>query len=282
MFGSNLGIISSQRDAGGDLLFDQFPAPFGISTSKLRTDYSGFCMRVRRSTDNAEQDIGFSGDFIDTGALLSFCGGFDGFISIYYNQGSIEGTGVQIAAANQPQVVSSGVLTFNQDGRFAPLFSGNQWLNFGDNITINGNLNVFWKSSSIIAGDSYTWAKSKSGADPNRYAQFDDVIITVDSTNSASNMNFTLTNNRVDLFTYMGNSGNVILYENGISIATNTYSGSLNDSNFALLIGAYNDSSGSSASTFRHNGYIGTVAIYTTDETANRTNIETIISNLDS
>ena len=39
---------------------------------KARSAYSGSCIRVRRSNDNSEADIGFDGDGnLDTAALLS-------------------------------------------------------------------------------------------------------------------------------------------------------------------------------------------------------------------
>jgi hypothetical protein len=43
---------------------------------KLRTAYSGNCIRVRRSSDNTEQDFGFDGNgYLDTTSLSNFVGG---------------------------------------------------------------------------------------------------------------------------------------------------------------------------------------------------------------
>lgn len=49
-------------------------------------DYDGPCIRVRRTSDNAEQDIGFDGEDLDTSSLASFCAGSDGHIQTLYDQ----------------------------------------------------------------------------------------------------------------------------------------------------------------------------------------------------
>lgn len=66
------------------------------------------CIRVRRSSDSTEQDIGFSGNSLDTASMLSFCGAGDGFITKIYDQTGNGFDAVQATAANQPKIVSSG------------------------------------------------------------------------------------------------------------------------------------------------------------------------------
>jgi len=57
------------------LLLDLYPnAAVAYSLRKLRTAYSGNAIRVRRSSDNAEQDINFVGGDLDTQSLLDFVG----------------------------------------------------------------------------------------------------------------------------------------------------------------------------------------------------------------
>jgi hypothetical protein len=57
------------------LLLDLFPnASVAYSLRKLRTAYSGSAIRVRRSSDNAEQDIGFVDNELDTTSMLDFVG----------------------------------------------------------------------------------------------------------------------------------------------------------------------------------------------------------------
>ena len=53
---------------------DSLSAAAAYSTRKLRTDYTGPALRVRRSLDNAEADIGFVNNELDTTALMDFVG----------------------------------------------------------------------------------------------------------------------------------------------------------------------------------------------------------------
>ena len=115
------GIIASQRPVtvvgpGGALFLDLYPT--GIFTAhsaarKLRVAYSGPCMRVRRSSDSAEQDIGFDGsDNLDEASLLSFTGSNDAFVIRLYDQtpGSSGKDFIQTNTSRQPQIVVSGVI----------------------------------------------------------------------------------------------------------------------------------------------------------------------------
>ena len=78
------------------------------SLRKLRTAYSGNFIRVRRSSDNTEQDIGFDGDGLDTTSLLSFVGAGNGFVTTIYDQSGNGRNATQTTAASQPQIVNSG------------------------------------------------------------------------------------------------------------------------------------------------------------------------------
>lgn len=89
-------------------------AAAAYSLRQLSSSYSGSAIRVRRSSDNAEQDIGFASNELDTTALTSFCGAGDGFVTTWYDQSGNGNDATQTTAANQPQIVSGGsVLTTN-------------------------------------------------------------------------------------------------------------------------------------------------------------------------
>jgi hypothetical protein len=79
----------------------------------LRSAYAGPCINVRRSSDNAATDIGFvlSGSYyvLDVATLLTFCGSGNGFVTTWYDQSSSAANLTQATAANQMQIVSSGV-----------------------------------------------------------------------------------------------------------------------------------------------------------------------------
>jgi hypothetical protein len=106
---TQLGKIGSEATFIG--LLDTYPtAARAYSLRLLTTDYGGSAIRVRRS-DNTEQDIGFTalGD-LNTTTLLSFVGGGDGYVTTWYDQSGNGINATQTTAANQPMIVTSGVL----------------------------------------------------------------------------------------------------------------------------------------------------------------------------
>jgi hypothetical protein len=101
---------------GANRLLDQYPATVGYSLRRIRTAYSGACLRLRRSSDSAEQDIGFAGGVLDTASALSFCGAGNGFVATWYDQmGS--NNAVQATTTLQPQLVASGAMIVNEVGK---------------------------------------------------------------------------------------------------------------------------------------------------------------------
>lgn len=75
MFLATHGILARGGGVTPSLLLDTYPnASVAYSLRKLRTAYSGSAIRVRRSVDNAEQDIAFSGNDLDTTTMLDFVG----------------------------------------------------------------------------------------------------------------------------------------------------------------------------------------------------------------
>jgi hypothetical protein len=131
------GIIASQIQQYAFLLDTYTGAAAAYSLRKLRSAYTGSAIRVRRSSDNAEQDIGFSGGNLDTTALTSFCGAGNGFVTTWYDQSGNGNNSAQSTAANQPQIVSSGsVILIN--GKPSLLFDGtNDGMNLTSSITGN-------------------------------------------------------------------------------------------------------------------------------------------------
>jgi len=98
------------------LLLDNYSgSAAAYSLRKLRYNYSGSAIRVRRASDNAEQDIGFVSNELDTTSLASFCSGTNGFVTIWYDQSGNGKNATQTTTANQPKIYdsSTGVLTEN-------------------------------------------------------------------------------------------------------------------------------------------------------------------------
>jgi hypothetical protein len=78
------------------------------SMRKLRAAYAGDCLRLRRSSDNAEDDFGFDGNGnLDTAAIASWLGGADGFVVTWYDQSGNAKHIMQATAGNQPNYLAS-------------------------------------------------------------------------------------------------------------------------------------------------------------------------------
>jgi Alpha-L-arabinofuranosidase B, catalytic/Concanavalin A-like lectin/glucanases superfamily len=93
------------------------------SVRKVRSAYAGNCIKVRRSSDNATQNIGFVAGVLDTASMLTFVGAGNGFIDTWYDQSGNGYNATQATAANQPRIVTSGALnTFGTNSIAAPLF----------------------------------------------------------------------------------------------------------------------------------------------------------------
>jgi len=81
------------------------------SIRRLRKAYTGSAIRVRRSNDNAEQDIGFTiFGTLDESALSTFVGINSGFITTWYDQSGNGRNVTQATAASQPRIVNGGVV----------------------------------------------------------------------------------------------------------------------------------------------------------------------------
>jgi len=99
-------------------------ASVAYSLRLLRSEYSGSAIRVRRSDDNTEQDIGFRNNDLDTSALETFSIGSDCFVVTWYDQSGNSHNATTSVASEQPKIVSSGT-TITQNGKPCVDFDGN-------------------------------------------------------------------------------------------------------------------------------------------------------------
>lgn len=95
-------------------------------------NYSGPCLKLRRSSDNAEQDIGFDSEIIDVAEISSFLGADNGFVTTWYDQSGGGFHATQTTANSQPQLMLSQlnslpILRFDgsNDHLFHGLFNAN-------------------------------------------------------------------------------------------------------------------------------------------------------------
>lgn len=127
----------------------------GVALRKLLRDYTGSCIKVRRSSDNTLQDIGFDQyGRIDIDALQTFVGSGDGYIHTFYDQAKIDNF-IQNENTRQPKIIESGMLLL-ENGKPTIKFTGNQILN-----RVNNRKSLANKSHAI----SFSVQASKAVAD---------------------------------------------------------------------------------------------------------------------
>ena len=93
-------------------------APAAAYSLRSLTGGDPLVVRVRRSSDNSEQDFNASG--VHSGALVDFVGsGNDGFVETWYDQSGNGNDVTQTTSGKQPKIVSSGSLvTVNSKASF--------------------------------------------------------------------------------------------------------------------------------------------------------------------
>jgi len=210
---ANLTVTSSAT-----LLLDLYPdAAAAYSLRKLRSAYTGNAIRVRRSSDNTEQDIGFTAlNVLDEAALTTFCGAGNGFVTTWYDQSGNANNAFQTTQSAQPQIVSSGSLITRNSKPYIRATSLME-LTFNDlNAAINTNYS-FWLTyekdrtgnQSIIlkSGTSYHWLDYGTAQ---TVSLLDNITIT-----SLYNINTLYLTNIITNY-----SLGATLYRNGASIGT--------------------------------------------------------------
>jgi hypothetical protein len=126
-FGQQQMYLRATAAGGGpvNLLLDDYPgAAAAYSVHKLDKDYVGSCLRVRRDSDNTEQDIGFSGNDLDEASLISFCSGANCFVTTWYDQSGNVNNATQTTAASQPKIYDSSTGIVYDNGIAALEFDG--------------------------------------------------------------------------------------------------------------------------------------------------------------
>lgn len=253
------------------LLLNDYPnAAAAYSLRLLDNTYTGSAIRVRRSSDNTEQDIGFVNNELDTSTLTSFCSGTDGFVKTWYDQSGNGRDATQPTAASQPKIVSSGTVLVDSFGK--PRIQGYQ-----NNLT---NLKASFSSGqpiSVFAVVDYTSLSTPTG-----------FPYGVDLRSSSSNLiavGLVGSSARI----YAGSN----LYNTTTILSNTTYLsyGLINDTNSSIGINTNitNGSAGTSTAdgiclfnsrdlVAALNGYLSEVIIYPSNQSTNRTGIETNIN----
>ena len=261
-------------------------AAAAYSLRKLRTAYTGSAIRIRRASDNAETDIGFtSNGNLSTTSISAFCGSSNGFVEIWYDQSGNGNDVKQDTHASQPKIYD-GSAVIAENGKASIQFDGSDGLNCSTDLrSTNGASTVIQvRNVPRAAGYQQPFAFFKVQRhilERTGYSGYDELSI---STNdvvgnhlkypSADVSSLVLHFTAWDGSSQTGSRDLVVLHENGSAITSTN--GLLS---FAAL------ATGENSIGFRTNnsqhclGKFQEVIVYLSDESSNRSGIETNINN---
>ena len=250
------------------LLLDLFPnAAAAYSLRKLRAAYSGSAVRVRKevSSVSSETDIGFLADgSLDTVSLLAFASDADSgdvFVVTWYDQ-SLSNDATQSTAANQPKIVSGGSLV-TENGKPAVDFDGVSSSFNVSKITLSDDWNLFithkLDSNSYYFGDTI-------GGDYLRYRINDSYRLQIaGGTDTVTGIGDIIGAQKL-LNIERDSSNNLEYYLNGTSAATSSISGAWDIDEIGASV------------TNHFDGTFQELIIFNSDQSSNRTGIETNIN----
>jgi hypothetical protein len=243
-----------------------------ISTASL-------CIRVRRSSDNAEQDIGFSGDDVDSADLASFIGANSGFVTAVYEQ---QGGGALVMAttARQPRIVNAGAY----DG--AMIFDGSNDCLQSGTLTL-GTPRVWtfgkWNHGAASGTRIINELSADYSTDANRYAIYASSTVAVTGAMgilATRRINNFLSSTGMSQWTFLFDrtvvgTNEITAWRDGSSLTPSSVSANDQTGNFnnhVLNVGARNG--GASLATAMS---LINLVLYTADVSAIQTDIEDIV-----
>lgn len=263
-------------------LFGVPAAAYSLRKLSPNTTYSGAAIRVRRSSDNSEQDINFVSSSpnagIDTTALTTFVGAGNGFVTTFYNQNGSGQHLTQTSATSQPRIVSSGVID-TLKGKNALVFDGtNDFMSGGNILSIGLGNNMQSHAVASMTTDSAIYAKTVAAAAANRYSIFTAGSDTLALLTNSSNVSYSATiavrytNQRIFNQEFIRNTSNR-LYVNNSNVASNVASvGQVDTRSTRFLLGAYSNAS-DTGEIFYLNGRIQELIMYIQPTLPNLNNI---------
>jgi len=227
---------------------------------------------VRRESNNDELDIYFDGQGnLDTASLEAFCAGTNGFVKVWYDQGPGGNNTEQTTTANQPKIVSSGSV-ITESGKPALEFDGSNDGFPYDNTGLDiGSLSSFVVGKyDSTASNQMMLALSGFSSNQRWYAPYltgGDFNYGYASTSSAMTATANVNQN---LHTMIAGStlGSAEAFLNSTSLGTATLSSGINATDGIMNL----------SDSLYANGKLQEVVVYDSDQSTNRTGIETNIN----
>ena len=237
---------------------------------------------LRRDSDNAELVAGFSGNDIDSSTINAFMGASNLFVKKFADQ---SGNGLdfeQLTATSQPKFATSGVIETN-NGKPCMVFDGvDDFMSAGTTAFDPNGLDTLFVTAAATSSslNKTIFARSRFAAANGRYAMYG---------GSGNAMNAIIENAGgsdirtggvgAGVYSQLYNGTNHTLYKNDVAQSIGAKTGTLGALTSRFLLGAYNNAgdTGEQAGYF-YNGKLQAFHIWLTDQTANRTAINSKIN----
>jgi hypothetical protein len=258
---------------------------------RLSGTYSGKAIRVRR-TDLQESDIGFTAlGELDTTALLAFTGTGalnNGFVTTWYDQSGNGYNATQTTALNQPQIVSSGSiifdnqkpsLIFNGTSSFLSANSVASFLSGDDkpyswfiNTTFNQNTSITRQTVSMTSNLTNTPLYNFLRQIANGGLQSLQAFLRADNNQNSATIitNITINTNYLQTIISTGTTANY--YQNNINVKTVNYN--LN----SITVNLFDIGARLNTASEPFSGFLKEIILYPSSQSSNRTGIETNIN----
>lgn len=256
-----------------NLFLDLYPsATIAFSLRKLRVAYTGSCIRVRRSNDNTEQDVGFVDNYLDTASLKTFVGANNGFVTKWYDQSGSGNDFSQTTAASQPQIINTGVVN-RYNGIACLSLVGRHLLSSG--VLFNGGTFSFICAYTNHSNTTLAFYGNRNGSTGWNYAynstpQY--TFLTFGTGSASASINLSQQTKHLSFLTRVSTTNS--LWINSTNSGTGT--GSYTSTTGAFYIGRGGVSTGTQGIP---NGDIYEIIGYTSDKSTDRTAMETNVNN---
>jgi len=282
--GININLPASMESAQDDdtpsfdssLLLDTYSsAAAAYSVRKLSSTYSGPCMKVRKDDGvDTGTDIGFDADGnLNITAIAAHCGTDNGYVVTWYDQSGNSRNATQTTTADQPQIYN-GTAVLTRNGKPAAVFDGSSdYMDMPDSMlpsNIN-NCSVFTVQTNESSPNGATFNIGGYGSNDRWFQTI--VVSNVEyfgygSSFSAINMGAATTSQRLITAIAGSTQGNAQCFVNGTSQGSVALQSATPSSGSGELV----------RSAYLANGTFQEVIVYHSDESTNRTGIESKIS----
>jgi hypothetical protein len=244
-------------------LLDEYPNAAGAySLRKLRALYSGSAVRV--TTNGADgADIGFINNELDTATLEAFANGGDAYVSTWYDQSGNSKNATQSTLSQMPQIVDNGS-TILENGKpaisltgvnatgFATSLTGSSIFDFYAVTNANSNIQYILPDNATISETYYGYI-ARNQASPTLYLNYGTPSLYV-------NGNFETPATRIDVQALIATGNDLLQVHQGADTSAWSYI------EFFRRFG------------FPMSGTAKEIVIYNTDQSGNRSGIETNIN----